>query len=286
MSQNKTLAEVLKQGKRKLKENQVGEYDLDSQLFMMKAMGFSKVQLFIQDQEILKEQQEDFFWNCIEKRCQGMPTQYILEECEFMGLLFSVNKHVLIPRPDTEILVESILEFHKKHQFKTVLDVGTGSGCIPISLAYYGGIKGIGIDISQEALKVAEKNAVQNGLEQNLQWISGNLLESLPLKADFLFDVIVSNPPYIPTKEIYGLMREVRDYEPRLALDGGEDGLFFYRKIVAEAKNHLKKGGFLFFEIGYDQGYGVSEFMKEQGYHEIEIRKDLAGLDRVVLGRK
>jgi len=196
-----------------------------------------------------------------------------------MGLTFGVNEHVLIPRQDTEILVEEVMR--DLHDGVNILDMCTGSGCILLSLLHYSNdTTGVGVDLSEEALKVAQANAERLGKESRVRFVQSNLFEAL----DEQFDIIVSNPPYIRTDVIEMLMPEVRDHDPRMALDGMADGLFFYRKIIDEAGNYLKRGGQLFFEIGHDQAQDVIALMREHGYKEIEVKKDYAGLDRVVYG--
>ena len=190
---------------------------------------------------------------------------------------------MLIPRQDTEILVEEVLK--NLHDGMEILDMCTGSGCILISLLRYSNdCAGLGVDISGGALRVAEKNAqnILSGFSGKVRFLESDLFENV----EEMFDVIVSNPPYIPAGDMEGLMPEVRDYEPRIALDGGEDGLVFYRKILEGSRSHLKKGGMLFFEIGYDQGRAVSKMMRETGFLDVQVRKDYAGLDRVVFGTR
>lgn len=205
-----------------------------------------------------------------------------------MGLVFKVDGHVLIPRQDTEILVEEALRH--LHDGMNLLDMCTGSGCILLSLLYYSnGCSGTGVDISKEALVLARENAAQisrlaGGKEEisNCRFLQSDLFEKLEGK----YDMIVSNPPYIPTEVISGLMEEVRDYEPMEALDGKEDGLFFYREISVGAYDFLKGGGYLFYEIGHDQANAVEDIMEKAGYREVTVVKDYAGLDRVVYGWK
>ena len=205
-----------------------------------------------------------------------------------MGLTFKVNEHTLIPRQDTEILVEEAMR-HLSDGMR-ILDMCTGSGCILLSLLKYSNeCEGIGIDISGKALAVARENA--SHLQLDASFLEGDLFTPL---ADFvsekttdrLFDMIVSNPPYIETAVIDTLMPEVREHEPVLALDGMEDGLHFYRRIVSEAPAHMRKGAYLFFEIGCEQGEAVKTLMQEGGFEQVEILKDYAGLDRVVYGIK
>jgi release factor glutamine methyltransferase len=203
-----------------------------------------------------------------------------------MGLEFKVNEHTLIPRQDTEILVEEAMR-HIGDGMR-ILDMCTGSGCILLSLLKYSNeCEGIGVDISEDALVVARENAVRLGLDAT--FLQGDLFE--PLKgfisektSDRLFDMIVSNPPYIETSVIPTLMPEVREHEPISALDGMEDGLYFYRKIVDNAKSYIRKGGYIFFEIGYNQAGAVSQLIIDAGFSEVSVIKDYAGLDRVVMG--
>lgn len=205
-----------------------------------------------------------------------------------MGLCFKVNEHTLIPRQDTEILVEEAM--HHLHDGMRILDMCTGTGCILLSLLKYSNeCEGIGIDISDKALMAARENAERLGLEA--VFLEGNLF--MPLEeyvsertTDRLFDMIVSNPPYIESAVIDTLMPEVRDYEPRIALDGTEDGLYFYRSIIKQAPPYMRKGAYLLFEIGCGQGKAVLSLMREGGFEQVELIKDYSGLDRVVCGMK
>ena len=218
----------------------------------------------------------------LNERCAGRPLQYILGEWEFMGLPFLVGEGVLIPRADTEILVESVLEKGKQYQFQTGLDIGTGTGCIPISLEKYGNFKMMAVEISPQALAYAQKNNVCN--QTKVQFLQSDLYTAIPKETKF--DFIVSNPPYIETAEIEDLMEEVRVYEPHNALDGGTDGLDFYRRILEQAQDFLKNDGWIFFEIGCTQRKDLLQLLEQTGFDSLESRQDLAGLDRVVMGRK
>ena len=232
----------------------------------------------------MTEDETKVYFDLISKRMKHIPLQHLTGEQDFMGLTFTVNEHVLIPRQDTECLVEIVLKH--LHDGMRILDMCTGSGCIVISLLHYSNdCQGVGVDLSEEALKVPTHNASvlgNNGIadKMDVTFVQSNLFE----KVDGKFDIIVSNPPYIKTEVIDTLMPEVKDFEPMMALDGTEDGLYFYRKIILDAKKHLNRGGQLFFEIGYDQGKEVSDLMCEAGYVNVEVAKDLAGLDRVVYG--
>jgi release factor glutamine methyltransferase len=224
--------------------------------------------------ESILEQQYMQYQQLLSRRIEHEPLQYITGEQEFMGLTFDVDNNVLIPRQDTEILVELVMSQCKT---KKVLDVCTGSGCIAISLAKLGEPKSISaLDISSGALKVAKKNAVRNEVE--IEFIESNMFE----KVTEVFDIIVSNPPYIKQKEIDTLMPEVKQYEPALALDGNVDGLEFYRILTSEAKKYLTPEGKVFFEIGFDQAEDVARLLSENGYYNIKVTKDYAKLDRVV----
>lgn len=228
------------------------------------------------DDEITKEQLEEYEW-VLKKRSEHIPLQYIVGETEFMGLPFKVNSSVLIPRQDTETLVEEALKVAKPGM--KVLDMCTGSGCIIISILHYGKeLEGYASDISRHAINVAKENAKLNHIAVSFE--TGDLFDHIKGK----YDMIVSNPPYIRTEEITKLMPEVQNFEPFDALDGKEDGLFFYRRIVEQAGDYLNPGGHLLFEIGYDQGQDVSELMEQAGFKNVRVIKDLAGNDRVVTG--
>lgn len=228
------------------------------------------------DDEITKEQLGEYEW-ALKKRSEHIPLQYIVGETEFMGLPFKVNSSVLIPRQDTETLVEEALKVAKPGM--KVLDMCTGSGCIIISILYHGKeLEGHASDISRHAINVAKENAKLNRVAVSFE--TGDLFDHIKGK----YDIIVSNPPYIRTEEIAKLMPEVQNFEPYDALDGKEDGLFFYRKIVEQAGDYLNPGGHLLFEIGHDQGTDVSDLMVQAGFKDVRVIKDLAGNDRVVTG--
>ena len=233
----------------------------------------------LHERDEMNPEQEKAYLDLTEKRCQRMPLQYLTGEQEFMGLPFAVNEHVLIPRQDTEVLVEEALKLleqekvPKEKETVRMLDLCTGSGCILISILYYAAkekiqIQGTGADISEAALRIAEENL--DLLEKNGNKGMAELLESdLFERVEGRFGMIASNPPYIRTSVISGLKEEVRLHDPLLALDGKEDGLFFYRKIIEESRAYLQKNGVLLFEIGYDQGEAVSELMTKAGYSQV-----------------
>jgi len=273
----KTLENALQEGKRILKEKQVTDSDLDAWYLLSYLMGISRAQYLLHSSMPMTEEQYHRYMELIQMRGKHIPLQHITGQQEFMGLTFKVSKDVLVPRQDTEILVQEAL---KVCNGKRVLDMCTGSGCIIISLAKLGNIKsGTGVDISEDALKIARENNAL--LDAKVEFIQSDLFDQVK----GTYDLIVSNPPYIPTAVIDTLMEEVKNHEPVIALDGKEDGLYFYRRILQEGTSFLSSGGSLLFEIGYDQGKEVSELLKENGYDHIRIIKDLAGLDRVVTGR-
>lgn len=267
-------------GRALLAEAGLEESAWDARLLLEHVCGTTRNDLLVHgDREVTIDLQKQYF-DCIDRRQARIPLQHITGVQEFMGLEFMVNEHVLIPRQDTEILVEEVMK--DEHEGKRILDMCTGSGCILISLLHYSNwCEGVGADISANALKVAEKNA-QNILpeEKRPTFVESNLFE----KVEGTFDIIVSNPPYIRTAIIDTLMPEVKDHEPMQALDGSPDGLFFYRKIVKEAPKYLNKCGRLYFEIGHDQGEEVSALMTDAGFWQVRVIKDYAGLDRVVCG--
>ncbi len=284
-----TYREVYAEGRKVLESAGVGEAELDARLLLEYVCGTNRNDLLVHGEETVDDENRKRYEEFIARRRQRVPLQYLTGKQNFMGLEFAVNEHVLIPRQDTEILVEEVLKH--LHDGMRVLDLCTGSGCILISLLHYSNhCDGLGVDISQEALAVAEENGrallpkessaeVEEAFGRIRFWKS-DLFEAVEGK----FDIIVSNPPYIPSGDIEELMPEVGNHEPRGALDGGEDGLHFYRSIVEGIREHLYGGGMLFFEIGQDQAEAVSRLMEREGFLEIEVVRDYAGLDRVVYG--
>ena len=281
---NMKYRDLYNQGIEKLSSEKITDAKIDARLLLEYACKTDRNTLFLNGDMEVSEEQVQIYFELIEKRGKHIPLQHLTGEQNFMGLTFKVNENVLIPRQDTECLVEIVLKH--LHDGMKILDMCTGSGCILISLLHYSNdCVGVGVDLSEAALKVAAHNAAvlgSNGITDamDITFLQSNLFE----KVDGKFDIIVSNPPYIKTEVIKTLMPEVRNFEPMMALDGTEDGLYFYRRIIADAKNHLTRGGQLFFEIGYDQGEEVSDLMRENGYVDVEVAKDLAGLDRVVYG--
>lgn len=280
-----TLKQLYKVGTVKLAEEGIEEFSLDAWYLLEYVTGVSKAMYFAEPERAVSEENADRYIDCIRRRAAHIPLQHITGEQEFMGYPFHVNEHVLIPRQDTEILVEEAIRVMRPKM--KVLDMCTGSGCIVLSILkmcrekyYMTDLQGIGADVSEEALKVARENGRRLGVP--VTWIQSDLFAKTPEEEKY--DVIVSNPPYIETAVIDTLQEEVRLHDPYIALDGKEDGLYFYRRIISEAGKYLKTQGKLMFEIGCDQAEAVEELMKNAGYEQITVKKDLAGLDRVVYG--
>ena len=277
-----TYRECYEQGCRTLQAAGIEEAALDARLLLEAVCGTDRNDLLAHGEQPVMSQAEEKYLNWIRQRAEHIPLQQLTGEQGFMGLTFSVNEHVLIPRQDTEILVEEVLK--ELHDGMRVLDICTGSGCILLSLLHYSNdCEGLGVDLSAEALEVAGRNVLKvltPEKAEHAHFLQSDLFE----KVEGKFEIIVSNPPYIASAEVEKLMPEVRDHEPRMALDGTEDGLYFYRRIIEEAGKHLVSSGMLFFEIGYDQGQAVSELMRTEGYCDVQVVQDYAGLDRVVFG--
>ena len=277
-----TYRECYEQGCRTLQAAGIEEAALDARLLLEAVCGTDRNDLLVHGEQPVAPEAEEKYQNWIRQRAEHIPLQQLTGEQDFMGLTFSVNEHVLIPRQDTEILVEEVLK--ELHDGMRVLDMCTGSGCILLSLLHYSNdCEGLGVDLSAEALEVAGRNVLKvltPEKAEHAHFLQSDLFE----KVEGKFEIIVSNPPYIASAEVEKLMPEVRDHEPRMALDGTEDGLYFYRRIIEEAGKHLVSSGMLFFEIGYDQGQAVSELMRTEGYCDVQVVQDYAGLDRVVFG--
>ncbi len=273
-----TFEGALNYGKNLLKAAGIADYQLDAWYLMEYVCKLDKSQYYLRGPEEIEDEKFQEYELLLKKRGERVPLQYITGVQEFMGLNFKVDSHVLIPRQDTETLVEEALKILESGM--EVLDLCTGSGCIIISLMKYAEkeIRGTASDISKQALLIAKENAKGNQVE--VEWVRSDLFQNIT----GTYDMIVSNPPYIPTGTIGDLMPEVRDFEPLEALDGAEDGLMFYRKIVQQGRKFLKSNGYLYFEIGYDQGGRVAFLMEEYGFRNVKVIKDLAGHDRVVCG--
>lgn len=275
------LVEARTEGINMLKSAEIEYAEQDAWLLLSFVTGITKSQFFLKMYDVMDESKYLQYKELIALRMTHRPLQQITHSMEFMGIDFFVNEDVLIPRQDTEVLVEQAISLIQKREKKTrVLDLCCGSGCIGLSVEKFTGADVVLSDLSEKALLVTEEN--KKRLHTKAQIRQGDLFEAL---GDEKFDFILSNPPYIATNVIETLMPEVREFEPMMALDGAEDGLLFYRRIVKEAPFHLLPEGWLLFEIGYDQGESVSQLLKEHGFEQINIVKDYAGLDRVVLGQ-
>ena len=275
------IQEIYREGKERLERAGILEAELDAWYLLEHVTGISKASYYGNPAREIRRQEKEQYFYYIEERKKRIPLQHLTGEQGFMGLVFCVNRHVLIPRQDTEILVETALERMKPGM--QILDMCTGSGCILLSLLKLckaEGVTGTGTDISKEALRVAVSNAERLGIRA--KFVQGDLFENIGSQK--IFDMIVSNPPYIPTAVIDGLQEEVKLYDPYVALDGREDGLFFYRRIVKESIPYIKRDGCLLFEIGCEQAEAVAGLMEKAGYKDIRVKKDLACLDRVVYG--
>lgn len=269
---------ALRAARKILNDNGIADANADAWYLLSHVTGMDREQFILRANELFSEELHNKYLELVRMRASRIPLQYLTCIQEFMGLEFVVNRNVLIPRLDTEVLVEEVL---KVCESKTVLDLCTGSGCIIISLAKLGGIKrAVASDISEEALKVAKVNAGKH--EVNIEFVQSDLFDNIKGS----FDIIVSNPPYVKSGEIKSLMPEVRDHEPAIALDGGEDGLELIRRIVDGICAHLNKDGMVFLEIGYDQGGQVVKLLADKGFMDITVKKDLGGLDRVVIAKR
>lgn len=278
--------EILRKGQKILECHNIPASRLEAELLMAHMLKCQRHDLYLARDWTLNASQAQRFFDLIYRRCEGCPIQYITNRQEFMGLEFYVDQRVLIPRADTEILVEHVIKWASQRDGTVrILDIGTGSGAIAISLALFLPRARItAVDISAGALEVARLNACRHGVEDRIAFLEGDLFSPLDGHTDVQpFDVVVSNPPYIPTQEIENLERHIRDYEPRVALDGGHDGLKFYSRLAREALNWLKAGGLLAVEVGYGQAQKVKSILENTGcYVDIAIYKDLAGIERVV----
>lgn len=275
----RTYEQALIEGRQKLLEAGIEEYAVDGFLLMSESLGISKTAYYMKQKDIISDADYETYMNVIARRQTHEPLQYITGRAYFMGYEFGVNENVLIPRMDTECLVIEVEKLLNGRP-ASVLDMCTGSGCIITSLMLRNPkMSGTGADISEGALQVARENATRLSCE-NVSFVQGDLFENITGK----YDMIVSNPPYIRTDVITGLMEEVRSHEPYNALDGHADGLYFYREITQKASEFLEEEGFLCYEIGHDQGADVVRIMEENHFKDCRIIKDLAGLDRVVTG--
>lgn len=271
------ISELVRETAKSLSDNA----RFEAELIVMSAVGINRTQLVLDSRRDVTEEQCERVSEMVNRRQSGEPLQYILGECEFMSLDFYVESGVLIPRSDTETLVEAVIEKTDENKNMKILDICTGSGCIGISTAHFRSSAYVDlIDISDKAIEIAKKNIVRNNVQSRVKVQKMDILNEYPSEK---YDIVVSNPPYIETEVIDTLQTEVKNHEPRLALDGGEDGLIFYRRITEIAPEILKKGGMLAFEIGYNQGKAVSALM-EKNFCDVRIIQDFSKNDRVVTG--
>lgn len=279
------IYEVLCYGYNQLKNANIETFRLDAQLLLSKVLNKDKIFIITNRNFEIEAEKFEKYKHIIELREKKMPVKYILGECEFMGINFYIKEGVLIPRPDTEVLVEEVIEDIKKYNYNNISDVCCGSGVIGLSIAEY--LKNIKVslyDISDTAIEVTSENIHRLSLDSRAMVYKSDLLKKA-VESNCKFDMIVSNPPYIKREVIPTLMEDVKNYEPYIALCGGEDGLDFYRKIIDQAKALLVHNGTIAFEIGYDQNEAVSLLLNAAGFKEVVCIKDFGGHDRVVKGR-
>ena len=288
----KTFKELLKEGTQILINGGIEEARLDAWLLLEYTAGITRAWYYAHDDQKPGQEIADRYRELCTRRAERIPLQHLTGKAYFMGYEFDVDERVLIPRQDTEILAEEALRLLADKKSPEILDMCTGSGCLLLSiLMEKEDAHGTGVDISEGALAVAEKNRKNLHLEERALLVksdtfSGEYFQKNSSEHPMEYDMLISNPPYIPTADIQQLMDEVRLHDPVLALDGKEDGLYFYRRITEEALRYLKPGGWLLYEIGCDQGEAVSRIMRTNDFSNIAVKKDLAGLDRVVLGQK
>lgn len=287
-----TGLELLNWSTNRLKDHRIENPRLNAELLLARSLNLSREGLYRNLHGQLKEKERETLEKMIQRRISGVPLQYILEKQEFWSIDLKVDPRVLIPRPETEVLVEQsllILSENSLWGVPSILEIGTGSGAIAIALAKeVKNIFLIATDISRDALVLAKENAISAGIQDQIKFVNGDLFGPLhPSKERKPFDLILSNPPYIIRHEIGSLAKEVRDYEPTIALDGGEDGLEFYRHLISQAPFYLREGGWLLLEIGQDQREMVSKLIEEEGtFLKSECVPDLSGFERVVKAQK
>ncbi|MBI5199329.1 MAG: peptide chain release factor N(5)-glutamine methyltransferase [Nitrospirae bacterium] len=286
-----TVLDLLKWANEYLSSCNVPDPYIEAEYLLAHVLGCQRKDLLVYPERILAPDEMGRFKDYIERRVRREPSQYIIGEVEFRGRLFKVNRDVLIPRPETELLVEEAVKSVKAKDVSgngegvTIVDLCTGSGCIAISIARelpY--CRVYAVDISEGAISVARENAERHGVDDRVIFLSGDLFDAIePLGLESEIDLIISNPPYVSTKEMEGLQPEIKEYEPLQALYGGEDGLDFYRRIIHEAPFYLTHGGLLIMEIGYGQGERIKGLFEQEGvFEEIEVKKDFAGIERVI----
>lgn len=287
-----TFHELLTHGTQLLMNAGIEEARLDAWLLLEYTADISRAWYYAHPESEVNEKIVSEYLSLCQKRAEHIPLQHLTHQACFMGYDFYVDERVLVPRQDTEVLAEEALHQLRNIRNPRILDMCTGSGCLLLSLLMeLPDATGTGVDISEAALAVAERNRKNLELEKRAVLVqsdtfSGDYFQKNSGNISLEYDMLISNPPYIPTEEIGKLMEEVRFHDPVLALDGREDGLYFYRRITEQAGKYLKPGGWLMYEIGCEQGTDVSAIMQGEGFTEVTVKKDLAGLDRVVIGKK
>ena len=287
-----TFHELLTQGTQLLMNAGIEEARLDAWLLLEYTADISRAWYYAHPEAEVNEEIVSEYLSLCQKRAEHIPLQHLTHQACFMGYDFYVDERVLVPRQDTEVLAEEALLQLRNMRNPRILDMCTGSGCLLLSLLMeLPDAIGTGVDISAAALAVAERNRKNLELEKRAVLVqsdtfSGDYFQKNSGNISLEYDMLISNPPYIPTEDIGKLMEEVRFHDPVLALDGREDGLYFYRRITEQAGKYLKPGGWLMYEIGCEQGADVSAIMQGEGFTEVAVKKDLAGLDRVVIGKK
>ena len=279
-----TIFECMKKAEIYLQDKGRPDSSIDAKLLMKHILGFDDTKLLLERNNLIEIEAGKKYEELVKARGEGIPLQHLTLSQEFMGIEFAVSRDVLIPRQDTETLVEEIIQEVRKNNYKSAVDIGTGSGCISVALAtYIQDIRICAIDISSEAINIAKRNIETHNLQSRIQLLQSNVFDNY--ESSNKVDLVVSNPPYISKVDVETLMIEVIGHEPRIALTDEGDGLEFYRKISKEARDYLNKGGMIAYEIGYDQGKAVCDILAELGYTSIKLTPDLAGKDRVVTAK-
>lgn len=278
-----SIAEALLHGANKLRKAGVPDERREAGSLLMHVLDRDRTHILAHAEDQLTDEQVEKFSESLDARAQGKPLQYITGRQEFFGLEFEVTSDVLIPRPETELLIEAALSIVSPNETPFVCDVGTGSGCIVITLLHQlPRARALALDISEAALAVAQRNANRHGVQERVSFIASDLFAGVAPSFSSSFDLIVSNPPYVAERAVEGLQREVRNFEPRVALTAGVDGLSVIRRLLTEGHGYLKGGGFLIFEIGFDQHEAVRQIIDENSWKLLEIHDDLQGIPRTV----
>jgi release factor glutamine methyltransferase len=285
-----TISEAIREGARRLRASGVSEDRRAAGLLLSYTLGVDRTHLLTKSNEPVDEASYQAYLALVDRRAAGEPSQYITGHQEFYGLDFIVNRAVLIPRPETELLVEQVIKLTRESHESAplIVDAGTGSGCIAVTIAAnITNARVIATDVSSAALEVAQKNAERHGVLLRIEFLEGDLLEPLAkLKLHGKVDLLASNPPYVEEKTAEAIQREVREWEPRVALFGGEDGLDFYRRLFVDGLKYVKPGGYLVCEIGYNQLDRISDLMNGSPWELIDVRRDLQGIPRTLTARK